>query len=52
VGAEKKIAWVEIRWLSGLSEKFEDLEVDKIHTLREGSGAKLAPAEAAAPPNQ
>lgn len=49
LGAEKKIAWVEIRWLSGLTETFEDLEVDKIHTLREGSGKKLALAETAAP---
>jgi enediyne biosynthesis protein E4 len=52
LGAEKKIAWVEIRWLSGLTEKFEGLEVDKIHTLQEGSGAELAPAEAAAPVKQ
>src|SRR5450432_184038 len=43
LGAATKLEWVEIRWLSGLTERFEGLPVDAIHSLREGSGAP-APA--------
>jgi len=43
LGASVKIDWVQIRWPSGLSERFDDLGVDKIHTIKEGSGK---PAEA------
>ena len=43
LGAAAKIDWVEVRWLSGLTEKFESLSVDSIHTLKEGSGAPLSP---------
>jgi enediyne biosynthesis protein E4 len=32
---------LQIRWPSGLMERFASLSVDSIHTLREGSGAKL-----------
>ena len=39
LGATAKIDWVEVRWPSGLVEKFGNLAVDKIHTLREGNGA-------------
>jgi len=35
----EKIEWVEIRWPSGLTERFTNLPVDQIHTLKEGSGA-------------
>jgi enediyne biosynthesis protein E4 len=45
LGAAVKIDWVQIRWPSGLSERFDDLGVDKIHTIKEGSG-KSAEAEA------
>jgi len=45
LGASVKIDWVQIRWPSGLSERFDDLGVDKIHTIKEGSG-KSAEAEA------
>ena len=38
LGSAAKIDWVEIRWPSGLTERFEDLAVDKIHTLKEGTG--------------
>ena len=38
LGAAAKVDWVEIRWLSGLIERFTDLRVDAIHTVREGSG--------------
>ncbi len=33
-----KIDWVEIRWPSGLVERFENVSVDSFHTLKEGSG--------------
>jgi hypothetical protein len=38
LGSVAKIDWVEIRWPSGLLEKFDNLAVDKFHTLKEGSG--------------
>jgi len=38
LGAAAKVDWVQIRWPSGLTERFEDLGVDKIHTIKEGSG--------------
>jgi enediyne biosynthesis protein E4 len=38
LGAATKIDWVEVRWPSGLLEKFENLSVDSIHTLKEGAG--------------
>ena len=44
-GAATKIDWVQIRWPSGLTERFGDLAVDKIHVIREGSG-KSEEAEA------
>jgi enediyne biosynthesis protein E4 len=42
LGAAAKIDWVEIRWLSGLTERFEGLAADSIHTLKEGSGTPVA----------
>jgi len=41
LGKSDKIEWVEIRWLSGLTERFLNLPVDQIHTLKEGSGAAV-----------
>jgi hypothetical protein len=38
LGAATKIDSVEVRWPSGLLERFENLTVDAIHTLKEGSG--------------
>jgi hypothetical protein len=38
LGAATRIDWGEIRWPSGRTERFDDLSVDKTHTLREGSG--------------
>ena len=46
LGAAGKIDWVQIRWPSGLTERFDDLGVDKIHSLKEGSGK---PADARPP---
>jgi enediyne biosynthesis protein E4 len=47
LGTVTKIDWIEIRWPSGLLERFENLPVDAIHTLKEGSGtaAKSSPTE-------
>lgn len=48
LGAATKIDWVEVRWPSGLLEKFENLTVDAIHTIKEGTGtaAPSAPKKA------
>jgi hypothetical protein len=43
LGAATKIEWIEIRWPSGLTERFANLTVDQIHALREGSGAAVEP---------
>jgi enediyne biosynthesis protein E4 len=39
LGSVAKVDWVEVRWPSGLVERFEDLAVDTIHLLKEGSGS-------------
>jgi enediyne biosynthesis protein E4 len=38
LGAADKIDSVEVRWPNGRIENFENLSVDAIHTLKEGSG--------------
>ena len=38
LGSASKIDSVQVRWPSGLVERFENLPVDAIHTLKEGSG--------------
>jgi hypothetical protein len=38
LGTVAKVYWIEIRWPSGLIERFTDLGVDAIHTVKEGSG--------------
>ena len=38
LGAATKIDSVEVRWPSGLVEHFDNLSVDAIHALKEGSG--------------
>src|SRR5262249_49928241 len=48
LGKAEKIEWVEVRWPSGLLERFEGLAVDTIHTLKEGSGAAAPVASPAA----
>jgi enediyne biosynthesis protein E4 len=44
LGAATKIDWIQIRWPSGLTERFENISVDAIHTLKEGSGSAAVPA--------
>jgi hypothetical protein len=43
LGKADKIDWVEVRWPSGLIERFSDLAVDQVHTLKEGSGTPVQP---------
>jgi hypothetical protein len=38
LGAAAKIEWAQVRWPSGLVERFENLPLDSIHALKEGSG--------------
>jgi hypothetical protein len=38
LGAATKIDSVEVRWPNGISERFEGIEVDRIETLKEGTG--------------
>ena len=49
LGAATKIEWVQVRWPSGLTERFENLAVDAFHTLREGSGTPPPTAAARTP---
>jgi enediyne biosynthesis protein E4 len=51
LGNADKIEWIEIRWPSGLIERFK-APADSIDTLREGSGTALTRAEKAVKPLQ
>jgi hypothetical protein len=42
LGGASKIDAVEVRWPSGLVEHFDNLGVDAIHVLKEGSGGASA----------
>jgi hypothetical protein len=44
LGSISKIDSVEVRWPTGLTERFADLTPDKIHTLKEGGGTAVTPA--------
>ena len=48
LGASAKIDWVEVRWPSGMVERFVNLPVDRIHMVKEGSGEAI-PAESKKP---
>src|SRR6267154_1641749 len=39
LGAAAKIDWVEVRWPTGLLEKFENIKVDGVRTIQEGTGS-------------
>jgi hypothetical protein len=47
LGQTTKIEFVQVRWPSGLSERFENLRIDSIHDLKEGTGAAVLPATSA-----
>ena len=38
LGMISKLDWVEVRWPSGLTEKFAKVQVDAVNTIKEGSG--------------
>jgi enediyne biosynthesis protein E4 len=42
LGAATKIDWVEVRWPSGLLERFENIAVDGIRTIKEGTGTPVS----------
>jgi hypothetical protein len=44
LGAASKVDSVQIRWPSGLTERFDNVSADSIQILKEGSGTAL-PAE-------
>jgi hypothetical protein len=43
LGAATKVEWMEIRWPSGLVERFTNVAIDSIQTIREGSGIPRDP---------
>jgi hypothetical protein len=45
LGAATKLDSLQIRWPSGLVEQFDNLGVDKIHTLKEGTGTVAKPQQ-------
>jgi hypothetical protein len=45
LGSAARVGSVEVRWPSGLTERYDDVASDKINTLKEGAGK---PVEAAA----
>jgi hypothetical protein len=49
LGSASKIDFVQIRWPSGLVERFEKAPVDLIQTLKEGTGAAVAAEAKKAP---
>ena len=43
LGKADKIEWLEIRWPSGLTERFRGVPADQITTLEEGDGSPVQP---------
>src|SRR6202043_306239 len=41
LGTAAKIDWVEVRWPGGLLEKFENVDVDGIRIIKEGTGSPV-----------
>jgi hypothetical protein len=41
LGSSTKIDELKIRWPSGSTERFDNLRVDTIHTLKEGTGTAI-----------
>jgi hypothetical protein len=44
LGSATKLDSVQVRWPSGLLEQFDNLAVDAIHTLKEGTGVAVKPS--------
>jgi len=49
LGAETKIARVEVRWPNGLEESWTDVAIDAFVTLKEGSGTPVRDSRGSAP---
>jgi enediyne biosynthesis protein E4 len=49
LGATTQVQYIEVRWPSGLAERFRNVPVDGIVTVSEGSGEKLRTATADSP---
>ncbi len=43
LGKSDKVEWVEVRWPSGLTERFTNLDANRVQTLKEGSGRTIGP---------
>jgi hypothetical protein len=43
LGNATKVDWVDVRWPSGLIERYDGLVPDTIHTLKEGTGKSQEP---------
>jgi hypothetical protein len=41
LGRAERVDWVEVRWPSGLTERFSNLNVDAVQSLKEGSGTAI-----------
>jgi hypothetical protein len=44
LGAATRVDRVDVRWPNGVEESWTTLDVDKFHTLKEGTGRALAPS--------
>jgi len=44
LGTAEKLDAVQVRWPSGLVERFDNLAVNTIHTIKEGSGTAIVAA--------
>jgi len=44
LGSAAKVDWIQIRWPSGLVERYDKLAADAIHTLKEEEGAAVEAA--------
>ena len=41
LGGNERVEWLEVRWPSGLTEKFSNVRVDAVQTLKEGTGTAV-----------
>jgi hypothetical protein len=44
LGSAAKLDSLQVRWSSGLIEQFDNLALDSIHTLKEGTGVAVKPS--------
>ena len=41
LGRIERVEWVEVRWPSGMTERFSNVRVDAIHEVKEGTGTAV-----------